>query len=499
MDKKTSADVQNKTSSVFIKIAYLYLAVPFLIFIFGWFRLPVAIISAGIVITGLYFAFRYAPKTDISQISKENIPKILMIVIIAFIWVYMSGIGGFAFQNFDHMWRNAILKNLVEYEWPIIINDASPYFTEPVAMVYYFAFWLPAACVGKLMGLQAAHTFLYFWSVIGILIVFYLISAFHKKLSVPVVIAFVFFSGLDIVGSFLYNNNANFTWFSSEHIEHWAYGFQFSSFTTQLFWVFNQSIPAWIVTLMLLHSKDSKSLVFIYSFSLLFCTLPAVGMIPVVAYLAVSQCIKKYDKSLDIKKNVKVIARELFTFQNVFAGGLIGIMSFLFLKNNSSGGSGIGFIEIKNYFMLYLFFSFFEFIIYFVAIYKKQFKNGLFYLSLLSLLIIPFIKVGAGIDFVMRASIPALVILFLMIIDTVEIHIADKKYIHAGILCLLLALGGITAQHEIMRSVITTSKAGQDPSISIKAQEIDLMEDYMRNNFFGECTDSFFFKYIARR
>lgn len=499
MNVKAVTDVQNRTSSIFIKIAYLYLAIPFLIFTFGWFRLPIAIISAGIVITGLYFAFRYAPKTDISQFSKENIPKILMIVIIAFIWVYMSGIGGFAFQNFDHMWRNAILKNLVEYEWPIIINDASPYFSEPVAMIYYFAFWLPAACVGKVMGLQAAHTFLYFWSVLGVLIVFYLISAFHKKISVPVIIAFVFFSGLDIVGSFLYNNHADFTWFSSEHIEHWAYGFQISSLTTQLFWVFNQSVPAWIVTLMLLHSKDAKSLVFIYSFSLLFCTLPAVGMIPIVAYLAISQCIKMYDKSLEAKKNIKIIAHEIFTFQNVVAGGFIGIMSFLFLKNNSSGSGGIQIIDVKNYFMLYLFFCFFEFIVYFVAIYKTQHKNKLFYLSLFSLLIVPFIKVGANIDFVMRASIPALIILFLMIIDTLKIYIANKKYVNAGVLCLLLALGGITAEHEIMRSVITTSKAGQDPSVSIIAEEIDLMENYMRNNFFGECTDTFFFRYIVRQ
>ncbi len=248
MSKKELTITQNKTSSVFIKIAYLYLALPFMIFIFGWFKLPIALISAAIVIAGLYFAFRYAPKTDISQFSRENIPKILMIIIIAFIWVYMSGIGGFAFQNFDHMWRNAILKNLVEYEWPIIINDASPYFSEPVAMIYYFAFWLPSACVGKLMGLHAAHTFLYFWSVIGILIVFYLISAFHKKLSIPVIIAFIFFSGLDIVGSFLYNNHADFTWFSSEHIEHWAYGFQISSFTTQLFSLFSQGYPAWNVS-----------------------------------------------------------------------------------------------------------------------------------------------------------------------------------------------------------------------------------------------------------
>ncbi|MDE7138690.1 MAG: hypothetical protein K2O29_09605, partial [Ruminococcus sp.] len=126
-------------------------------------------------------------------------------------------------------------------------------------------------------------------------------------------------------------------------------------------------------------------------------------------------------------------------------------------------------------------------------------KNKLFYISLFSLLIVPFIKVGANIDFVMRASIPALIILFLMIIDTVKIHIENKKYVHAVLLCFLLALGGITAQHEIMRSVITTAKAGQDPSVSIIAEEIDLMEDYMRNNFFGECTDSFFFRYIVRQ
>lgn len=486
-------------SPIFCRLAYIYLAIPFLIFVFGWFKLPLALVSAAIIIVGLYFAMMYAPSLDISQINRQNIPKIVCAVVLAVVWVYMSGIGGYAFQNYDHMWRNAILETLVDNEWPVYINDSAPFFENPVAMIYYFAFWLPAAWYGKHFGMASAYGFLFIWAVIGILFIFYLISAFHKKIALPMMIAFIFFSGLDAVGAFIYTNSPDYTWFNTLHLENWASGFQISSMTTQLFWVFNQAIPAWLITLLLLHLKDNRSLVFIYSFSLLFCTLPAVGLLPFMAYFFIRRCVQIYDKKTLFKDNIIAMLKDSLTFQNVAAGGLIGITSYLFLKSNATGTQGIAYTEIKRFLMPYLMTVFFEFLIYHILIYKKQSKNGLFYVSLGTLLVVPLIRVGPHVDFVMRASIPALVVLFILVMDTLSSYVKEKKLLASGILILTLSLGGLTAQHEIMRTITSTTNSANDPNVPLKATEIDLFQDGARGNFFGEYNDSFFFKHIAKK
>lgn len=489
---------EKRTSSAFINAAYIYLAVPMYIFIFGWFKLPLALISAAVISAGLYFAMKNAPQIDISFLCRKNVTVIFTIAVLAFVWMYMSGIGGFAFQNYDHMWRNAILEYLVDKPWPVIIEDSSPYFQNPVAMVYYFALWLPAACIGKLWGLHAAHVFLYYWCLIGVLLVFFMISAYHKKLSPIIILAFIFFSGLDAVGCFVYSNSPDYTWFNSGHLEHWAFGFQYSSMTTQLFWVFNQAIPAWLITLMLINMKDNKSLIFVFSFSLLFCTLPAIGMMPIIGYLTIKRFMELYDKNKSLKTNIPVILRDIFTFQNVIAGGLIGITSALFLKANSSGTTGIAFTKPELVFMSYLVFLFFECLIYYILIFKKHKKNGLYYVSLITLLIVPLVKVGAGIDFCMRASIPSLVILFTLVIDTEISFLKENKRIAAAMIATVLAIGGITSQHEILRTIQSTPNKVSNPEGTTEAAHIDLLEDGMRNNFFGEFEDSFFFKYIAK-
>ena len=62
---------------------------------------------------------------------------------------------------------------------------------------------------------------------------------------------------MDIVGLLLTGNPSVIETRLCEkiHIEWWARFYQFSSFTTQLFWVFNQAVPAWIATLLVLSTK----------------------------------------------------------------------------------------------------------------------------------------------------------------------------------------------------------------------------------------------------
>ncbi len=478
-------------------IAYIYLALPFLIFVIGWFRPIIAIPSAAAIIIGLTLACRHAPRLWMPKFDKNSMHAAAFIVMIALIWVYFSGIGGHVYQNYDHKWRNAIFKLLVEEDWPVILTETDGHFERPVALVYYFAFWLPSAAFGKLFGLTAGYGMLFAWAVIGVILVFYFICASSQKPSIRNILIFVFFSGLDIIGRFILTNSSSFIWFGTAHIENWAHGFQFSSITTQLFWVFNQAIPAWLITLMLPHQKNNRSMVFLYSFSLLSCSLPAIGMIPLFAVVGIKNCIEIWSAEKGILENLRAALRDVFTFQNLVSGGIIGITSYLFLKINTSGQK-FDMIKFGDYGMSYLLFVFFEFLILCLFIRPQKGKRILYYTTVATLLLIPFFRLGSSIDFVMRASIPALVLLCTYTADTLDILLREKKHLLSAALCAILILGAITAQTEFSRTAVNTVTANRDGN-PVTAQEISLVEDGHRNNFFGEYEDSIFFRYIAKR
>lgn len=484
-------------SGVIVRVAYVYLTLPILIFIVGWFRAYLAIPAILIVLGALFSAMRRAPRLWIPKLTRGNALTVGIIFAAALVWLYFSGIGGYAYQNYDFGWRNGIFKTLVENRWPVILEQAEPYFDSPAAFVYYFAFWLPAALIGKVFGLSAGIHFQFIWALIGILLVFYFIMAARERLSLMPVFVFIFFSGLDALGSFLLTNSGSFIWFGTGHIENWAPGFQYSSFTTQLFWVLNQAIPAWLITLMLFHEKDNRSVVFLYSLSLLSCTLPAVGMLPLLCYFIITNLLRDYDREKSFGKNLKNMLWGLFTFTNIAGGGLIGITSFLFLKTNASGQK-IGTIFGKGSLASYLLFVFFEFLIYFIVIYRARPKGGLYWVTLASLLLIPLIRVGSSIDFVMRASIPALVLLCLMTIDALDRYKAEAAKPRYLLLIAVVLIGALTAQHELTRSFQRTVGAGSDKS-KILCEPLELVSDPLRNNFFGNPENSFFFQHIAKK
>ncbi len=496
--KLTGAVGRTEKSAMPVRLGYLFLAIPMYIFFFGWLKLIFALLLAAVLTVGLYFAWKEAPAVDVSYLRRAQLPKLVLLVLIAGVWVYLSGVGQYAFQNYDHMWRNAILEKLVNNKWPVIVTETGEYFDKPVAMIYYFALWLPAACWGKLFGLEAAHGFLYWWCVVGVVLVFTLLSSLRGKLSPWMLVAFVCFSGLDVVGDFILHNSASFVWFNTIHVENWMPGFQMSSFSTQLFWVFNQAIPAWLITLLLLCQKDNKSVIFIYSFSFMSCTLPAIGLIPILACIGITRLVKLWDKSRKPAENARTLLMDCFTFQNVCTGLFVTLTSYLFLKANTTGNSGFRKADMPNLLMNYLLFVLLEFLIYYLVIYSQRHREPLYWVTLGTLLVVPLICFGPHVDFVMRASIPSLVVLFVMMMQTIGEHREAGRKQMTALLIGLLMVGSITAYHEIARCVCITVEHSTNAEIHLTADEIDLYEDGNRGNFFGEYQDSAFFKYLAK-
>ena len=264
-----------RASKIPLCLGYAYVLLPFLIFSLGWMRLYFSIPVVVILLGCFWKACKESPALWMPELHFENVMKILFILGVIALWVYYSGIGKFVFQNADHPWRNGIFNLLVESEWPVVSADTLPGTTSKSALIYYIGFWMPSALIGKLFGLSAGYCMQALWAFLGIALVYYLICARNKKLEVWPLAIFILFSGLDIIGEQLLGANV-FTMDTCRHLEWWNPAYQYTSMTAQLFWVFNQSIPAWLCTMLVVMQKNGRNMVLILACSMLSSTFPFV-------------------------------------------------------------------------------------------------------------------------------------------------------------------------------------------------------------------------------
>lgn len=491
-------------------IAYGYIFLPFLIFLLGWIKLYIALPAALMLCYGFYRICKEAPVTWMPEWSRENEIKILFIAGVIAIWVYYSGIGKFVFQNADHTVRNGIFNMLVERQWPIVngeILEGSVFSSNGIkrtGLIYYIGFWLPSALVGKLIGLREGYHAQALWAALGIALVYYLICVIMKKIVVWPLFVMIFFSGLDIVGIFL--TGANPLDFGSKlHLEWWGKPYQYSSMTTQLFWVFNQAIPAWLCTMLVYVQKNNRNIVFILACSMLTSTFPFVGLLMLVCFLCFS---RKYgennvDESVGkrIKGYISCFMKDTVTYQNVFGGGIIGITTFLYLKSNSSGNvimeENINGAEFDNSLAKLVIFLIIEIGVYVVLLYKYNKENKLFYFIVLCLCMIPPVKVGHSADFCMRASIPALFILMILVIRAIDVAWNERDYgVFIGLIATLI-IGSITPVCEFERTFSETFRRIKEEE-TVEADDRDIVEILNSPNFSGDIDNNIFYKYFVK-
>lgn len=257
----------------------------------------------------------------------------------------------------------------------------------------------------------------------------------------------IFFSGLDFVG---YNLTGSTTVLGFDHIERWIGDYQYSGNTTQLFWVYNQSIYSWLLTIMILSQKNKKNIVFIWANAILTSTFSFVGLLPYVV-VGLIQGLRK--NSLHIK--------EIFSIQNIL-GGVIGIISYLFITGNQNS-MNLGILEnssnshLTMLFMIVVFIGI-EVMPYMLLCYATEHKNLVYWATCISLVLIPFVSIRDNYanDFCLRVSIPALFVLMVLVIK--RLYEKKRKYQYI-ITITLLVIGAITSVHEIKRTLMNTNSS----------------------------------------
>lgn len=508
--------------------AVLYGILPIIIFFIGWIKLAWTLIFSVLLILAVFFMIKNTNDND-AEYKSMTIPvkNVVLIGIIALVWCLIAGQGDFMHQSTDHIIRDAIFRDLVRRPWPVIYSNDQ-------MLSYYIAHWMPPAAIGKLVFTITGSTFagylsgniaMLIWSSIGVFITLMLlvmITARGNKLHPFIaVFGFILFSGLDIIGSFMTGN------YNPTHLEWWRGLAQFSSVTTCLFWVYNQTIVSWMMTLCLINEKKPEN------FALLGFIIFPYGPFPFIG--TVILCLVKaaviFSESIKSKTFKDTLIKDTLTLQNILGTAAIAPVHMLYFTANAIISNNAYYDNVKvntgfrfheeildsNVFLsimgMLLFFLIeagcFLLVIFFNDIKKKHFNKVLYICSVL-LMFVPLFQVGKSKDFGMRVSIPLMLFICIEFIRTVMENLPEKKEITSldsfirtkpilAAAVLVFALGTATPITEYVREVTATITAGIDLNAEYYFQESLEYWDEINNFAAIGYEDSAYYKIFSKK
>lgn len=486
-------------------LAYCYMILPIIIFFIGWLKIGIGITLSAVLLFGLYhFIKRRYEKDEYFFIEAKSISIMLALVCL---WVFLSGVGGYFCQRSDLHWRNAVFRDLIDYSWPVIYPETGN------ALVYYYIYWMLPALVGKVLGWATANLFLFLWTVMGIFISMLLLcktlKVYSTKKVLTICVIYVFWSGLNIIGMTYmamrgYGSGGilggGFGW------PDYVSGIQYTPNNALLEWVFNQTIVPWVAVSLFLHDKRIDNLAYLGLCMLAFAPLPFVGFFVIALAWASTQMIP-----LVKRKEYTYLLKTIFSVPNISAVLSIFTVFLLFFTcntavNGSAGVGGIGlYIEPEKFtgehLKTLLLFYCIEFLCYSFLCYKEYKKDVIFYVINISLLIFPLIRVGTGRDFCMRASIPALFILMVMVMNKICAMQQEILSLRSALLIAVISVSSLSAVGDWAWSFSQIKNSGVYPiwADDIVTLSNKNLEDAAGINFLVQAPDKYiFFKYLTK-
>lgn len=432
-------------------IGLAYIALPNVLFLCTWVKpalgIPIAI--------ALAFALWKLLSEQAKDGEKNGIrlSVIITVIVVTVLWAAFGGAGHIGFANFDWRTRDAVYGDLIRYSWPVAyyLPDNTVAILR-TAMAYY----LPAAAVAKQLGIQYADALLFTWTALGTAIFLIQLPVPRARSGLgwiaPLIIV-IMFSGMDALGTWL---DDLYYWPGiPDHLEWWANRFQYSSMSTQLFWVPNHALAAWIAAA--LFFRHYKLTAYSNQAALTLAMLPlwspfaALGFAP-FAGLALWQRLQRERSTGLTPLNVVTTAALVYITGRLLTSGAGDIPVGTTLATGATSDTA----EFISYYVLFVLLEFGALTA--VLAYRIKGYTDLLWLSGLTLLVLPFARLGPGNDIVMRASIPALTLLCLLTVVAVT-RPANPMNRRAStfLLTAILAIGSITAIHEMSRTLIYKS------------------------------------------
>ena len=493
-----------------IPASLLYLALPYTIFFAGWLRWYYALPCIGLVVLPLLHTIRELDQIVGVEQAQAHRPAlklchIALVSLAALLLLGVSGVGGYGYQDTDWLKHNAILKDLVTRPWPVVYRLGG----EQVPLVYYVAYYLPAALLGKLGGWTLANQALFVWSLLGLILAMLWFSILSRRAAFTVVLLFVLFSGLDVVGQMIARSIVApirpeiWSILRWDHIEQWSIGWQYSSNVTLIFWVPNQALAGWIgsglLVITILRPSTRKLSLFYCSLTALWSPFVTIGLFP---YLLAEFLLENGALLRRLKRTVSLpnlCGLALLMVVGLFYSAKLYEVSPL-LTTAIPYGFSLSFPPDTQAKMiglvLILIFCLLEFGLYAIIIrttnrdWSPKTKI-LFATTLICLSLIPFYRYGGNNDFVMRVSIPALFLLAILLARA--LHSQSLNRFKRIILTVLVVLGAITPLVEFRRH----TKAIRDAGTILRTPAISQVRSVGRWGLSGEKDEVIMLQYVG--
>jgi hypothetical protein len=266
--------------------------------------------------------------------------------------------------------------------------------------------------------------------------------------AVAVVAIIVFFSGFDVLGQIISNPRFLVGWNITQHIEWWAGSYQYSSMTTQLFWVPNHALGGWLVIGLL--ARDSRRspleamLPMILVAAALWSPLSALGLVPFIALKVLNGPTRERLLALlhpRVWGPALLVGLTIAGFLTLDTARLPAILTI------TSDDFTMGVLRQLQFFLLE------AGLIGFVVLALRWSWEVV--LALVVLLILPLVNFGPGNDLVMRASIPSLAVLAIAVCSVLTEKTAEPKAARKKLLLgCMLVIGAVTPIQEFARAIL---------------------------------------------
>lgn len=418
--------------------AALWLGLPVVMFVLCWFRPWVSVPLFVLLALGVWRVF--GAGSDFRAPGYADIAvggKYYAILAVAFLYVLVSGIGGFVAQMpNDHAWRNAVFFDLARNSWPVSYPDGG-------YLCYYFLFWLPSALVSKATGsIMAGDAAQVLWAVWGTWIALcFIVSQTGGKARWTVILVFIFFNAWDALASALFTDEyynifenplaPQLMWLSTTSAR-----FADSANPIIYNFIYNQGIAVWVFLGVLLHERrHPERLLFWLSLTVGFAPIPSLAFVPYVAWKLLSA------------------PRRAVSLPNI-AGFFVALAVSAFLLSNNSGGRFRMLSAYGSPWILLLLsacYALLSYGAYIPFIWSYVRRSALFWSLLLMAVAVPVFGIGTTPDLAWRISVP-----FVMLLCTCVCRKATKlRGVRTSVALMfvcVLAVGSFSSFYTFFRT-----------------------------------------------
>ena len=439
------------------RLAIVYLMVPLIIWLVGWFNWWFGIPAAALII----LAFRPA-LSGFPRLSSPR-PITLAILLVAAGWVMLTAAGGvFDTHNWDWHKHRSIFLNLGYYPWPTFLPDPlaaylSPEFHSPFLLRFYLGWYIVPGSFARLIGPAALNWAVPIWTWLGVALILLLFVRERRGWAVILaLVVFVFFSGMDSLRSVIVEGVAGFGEYIGFRIELkslWSVESLYKSNTDSLMWAPQHFVPAGLYTFLLLQLRRQPR--FLGVSAVLLAPAPfwspfvAIGLLPFVAAL--------------LWKNG---FRPFLVWSNLLLAAALGGLIAIYLTSGALD-SHQGWIWEKydwpalvRWIPLFYLTEFLLLVILLCAMRPSLLRKPFFIASLATLILLPLYLYGDHNDLTMRGSLPAILVLCYYCTETISDQAraifggTARWWKRLGVACIgvTLAVGSLTVAPNFERA-----------------------------------------------